>query len=90
MMIMNAVLAIALGLTPAQPGKAVQKFSYDDRVYSAIVGSFRQVVDRRGTRHLRGFHRMTNQSFDLAVRPDGNVEGTVGYTYMTFTVRDDT
>jgi hypothetical protein len=88
-MIMNAVLAIALGLTPAQPGKDVQKFNYDDKVYGAMVGSFRQVVDRRGTTYLRGVHRLTGRPFELTVKQDGSVEGTVGDTYVTFTVRDD-
>lgn len=88
-MIMNAVLAIALGLTPVQPDKGPQKFSYDDSVYGAKLGSFHQVVDRHGTTHLRGFHRATGEPFDLAVKADGHVEGTVGDTYIIFNVRDD-
>lgn len=88
-MIMNAVLAIALGLTPAQPGKAVQKFTYVERDYRGLIGRYQQVVDHRGTTHLRGFNRLNGDPFDLAVRSDGRVEGTVGETYMTFTVRED-
>lgn len=85
-MIMNVVLAIALGLTPAQPGKAVQQFQYDPKDYAGVVGRYQQVTDGRGTTHLRGFDRLTGKAFDLAVKPDGLVEGTVGENYMTFTV----
>lgn len=88
MMIMNAVLAIALGLTPAQPGQAVQTFHYQDKDYAGLIGRYQQSVDARGTTHLRGFDRLTGKPFDLAVAADGRVEGTVGETYMTFTVHE--
>lgn len=87
-MIMHAVLAIALGLTPAQPGKAVQKFYYDEKDYAGLVGSYRQVIDKDGTTHLRGYDRLTGKPFDLAVNADGRVEGTVGETFMAFTVKE--
>jgi hypothetical protein len=85
---MNAVLAIALGLAPAQPGRAAQQFHYDPKDYAGLLGSYRQLTDRNGTTHLRGFDRITGKPFDLSVEPDGRVAGTVGEMYMTFTVRE--
>lgn len=87
-MIMNAIVAIALGLTPAQPGNALQTFNYNQGEYAAVIGRFRESRDRQGTTHLRGFNRYTGKAFDLAVRDDGRVEGTVGEAYMVFKVDD--
>lgn len=87
-MFMNAVLAIALGLTPAQPGQAVERIHYNDKDYAGLIGAYRQAVDGRGTTHLRGYDRLTGKPFDLAVRSDGHVEGTVGETFVSFTVQE--
>lgn len=87
-MIMNAVLAIALGLTPAQPGRSMQTFDYRDKDYAGLIGRYQRVVDAKGTTHLRGFDRLTGKPFELAVQSNGQVEGTVGDTYITFTVRE--
>lgn len=87
-MIMNAVLAVALGLTPVQPGKPVQVFQYKPQDYAGLIGRYHQRVDARGVIHLRGFDRLTAKPFDLAVAKDGKVEGTVGEMYLTFTVRE--
>ena len=87
-MIMNAVLAIALGLTPAQPGKAVETIRYQESDYAGLIGRYQQVVDSRGTTHLRGFDRLTGKPFELAVQSDGRVDGTVGDMYIAFTVRE--
>jgi hypothetical protein len=88
MMIMKAVLAIALGLIPGQPGKDAQTINYRDSDYAGLIGAYRQNVDSRGTTHLRGFDRLTGKPFEVAVRTDGFVEGTVGESYVTFTVRE--
>lgn len=87
-MIMNAVLAIALGLVPGQPGKTSETINYRDSDYAGLIGAYRQNVDSRGTTHLRGYDRLTGKPFDVEVRTDGFVEGTVGDTYVTFTVRE--
>jgi len=87
-MIMNAVLAIALGLIPGQPGKTAETISYRDSDYTGLIGAYHQNVDSRGTTHLRGYDRFTGKPFDVAVRTDGYVEGTVGDTYVSFTVRE--
>ena len=88
MMIMNAVLAVALGLVPGQPGQNAQTIHYRDSDYAGLIGSYRHNVDKGGTTHLRGYDRLTGKPFEIAVTSSGQVEGTVGDTYVTFTVRE--
>ena len=87
-MIMNAVLAVALGLAPMKSGQEVQVIQYNPSDYSGLIGRYNQSTDRGGTTHLSGFDRLTGRSFDIAVAKDGRVEGTVGETYVTFNVSE--
>ena len=87
-MIMNAVLAVALGLTPVKAGEPAQVFQYNSSDYAGQIGRYRQSTDRRGTTHLRGVERRTGRAFDIAIAKDGRVEGNVGETYVTFTVSE--
>jgi hypothetical protein len=87
-MIMNAVVAVALGLTPVQAGKPVQSFQYNANDYAGLIGTYFQSTDKRGRTHLRGFDRLTGRPFDIDVTKDGRVEGNVGETYVTFTVSE--
>jgi hypothetical protein len=87
-MIMNAVLAVALGLAPTSPTEATQTFRYDARDYAGLIGRYSQSTDGRGTTHLRGFDRLTGKPFDLAVAEDGRVEGSVGDNVVTFTISE--
>ena len=85
-MIMNAVLAVALGLAPVKPGLETQVIQVNPTKYPGLIGRYRQSTDRRGNTHLTGYDRLTGRPFDIAVARDGRVEGTVGETYVTFTV----
>ena len=85
-MIMNAVLAVALGLAPIKSGQEVQVIQYNPGDYAGLIGRYYQSTDHRGTTHLTGFDRLTGRPFDVAVAKNGRVEGTVGETYVTFTV----
>lgn len=85
-MIMNAVLAVALGLAPIKPGIETQVIQYNPTDYAGLIGRYQQSVDRRGTTHLTGYDRLTGRPFDIAVRESGQVEGTVGEQYISFTV----
>jgi hypothetical protein len=85
-MILNAVLAVALGLTPVKSGQEVQVIQYNPGDYAGLIGKYNQSTDRRGNTHLTGYDRLTGRPFDIAVARDGRVEGTVGETYVTFTV----
>jgi hypothetical protein len=87
-MIMNAVLAVALGLAPMKSGQEVQVIQFNPGDYAGLIGRYDQSTDRSGTTHLRGFDRMTGRPFDIAVASDGRVEGTVGETYVTFSVSE--
>jgi len=87
-MIMNAVLAVALGLAPVKAGQEVQTIQYNPTEYAGLIGRYQQSTDRRGVTHLRGFDRLTGRPFDIAVASNGQVEGTVGETYITFHVSE--
>ena len=88
-MIMNAVLAVALGLAPVKSGQEVQVIQYNPSDYAGLIGRYYQSTDRRGTTHLSGFDRLTGRPFDIAVAKNGRVEGTVGEIYVTFTVSEE-
>lgn len=85
-MIMNAVLAVALGLAPVKSGQEIQVIQYNPSTYAGLIGRYNQSTDVRGTTHLSGFDSMTGRPFDIAVASNGRVEGTVGETYVFFTV----
>ena len=87
-MIMNAVLAVALGLAPVKPGVETQVIQYNSTDYAGLIGRYQQSTDRRGTTHLTGYDRLSGRPFDIAVRQNGQVEGTVGELYVTFTVSE--
>jgi len=81
-MIMNAVLAAALGLAPvntALPSQTIQASEYQ-----GLVGPYSQSTDSRGTTHLKGIDRRTGRPFDIEVAANGHVEGFVGEMYVTF------
>jgi hypothetical protein len=81
-MLMSTVVAVALGMAPIKQDGTVTGD------YSKIVGSYSQTVDKRGTTHLSGFHRITGAPFDLTIDKDGNVEGNVGEMMITFQARE--
>jgi hypothetical protein len=85
-MILNAVLAVALGLAPVKSGQQVQVIQYNPSDYAGLIGKYNQSTDRNGNTHLTGYDRLTGRPFDIAVARDGRVEGTVGETYVTFIV----
>jgi hypothetical protein len=87
-MIMNAVLAVALGLAPVKSGQEVQVIQYNPSAYVGLIGRYNQSTDRGGTTHLNGFDRLTGRPFDITVARNGRVEGTVGEMYVTFNVSE--
>jgi len=86
LMLMNAILAVALGLAPVKADKVVIHYNPSD--YAGLIGRYSQSIDKAGVTHLRGYDRMTGKPFDIAVRQDGRVEGSVGDAYVTFTVSE--
>ena len=87
-MIMNAVLAVALGLAPVNPRLETQVIQFNPTDYAGLLGRYQQSVDRHGNTRLTGYDRLTGRPFDIAVGKNGQVEGTVGETYITFTVSE--
>ena len=80
-MIMNAVLAVALGLASPQ----AQLVRAED--YTGLIGRDSQAIDRSGTTHLKGFDMRNGRPFDIAVTPGGHVEGSVGEMAVSFDFR---
>ena len=87
-MLMDAVLAVALGLAPIKAGHDPQVIRYRPSDYAGLIGRYSQSTDSRGTTYLRGFDRLTGRPFDIAVAKDGQVEGSVGDSYVTFHVSE--
>lgn len=85
-MIMNAVLAVALGLAPVKPG--VDSIRVNPADYAAMIGRYHQTTDRSGTTHLSGYDRLTGRPFAIDVAQNGHVEGTVGELFLTFDVSE--
>ena len=87
-MFMNAVLAVALGLTPLKPGQEINVIQYKPGDYAGLIGRYSQSTDGHGATHLTGFDRLTGKPFDLTIAQNGRVEGTVGDMYITFHVSE--
>lgn len=81
-MLVSTIVAITLGMAPVNENGIV---SGD---YSGIVGRFSQTVDRSGTTHVRGFHRLTGAPYEITIDKNGSVEGNVGEMTITFQIRD--
>ena len=85
-MIMNAVLAVALGLAPVKPG--ADSIQVNPADYAGQIGRYHQSIDKRGITHLTGYDRLTGRPFDIEVAKNGHVEGTVGELYVVFNVAE--
>ena len=83
-MLMSTVVAVALGVAPVKDDSLhIVSGNYSDR-----VGRYSETVDRNGTHHIKGFSPVTRTSYDLIVRKDGTVEGSVGAFAVSFQVRE--
>jgi hypothetical protein len=85
-MIISAVLAVALGLTPVKDSAAPQLVVVDDKV-AAQIGRYKQSVGRDGRTHVRGFDRL-GRAYEIAIDSKGHVEGQVGDWYVTYDISD--
>lgn len=83
-MIMDAVLAVALGIAPVDTVLPSRTTVVDAREYKGLIGRYQQATDSSGITHLTGFDRRNGRPFDIAVSTDGRVEGSVGDMYVTF------
>ncbi len=85
-MMMSAVVAVAVGLTPVKESRTPQLVNVNDEV-TAQIGRFSQSVGRDGKTHVRGFDRL-GRAYDLAIDGKGHVSGEVGNWEVTFDVAD--
>ena len=79
-MMMDAVLAVALGLVPVEsPSPVTVHVSPGQR-----VGAYTQKVDRSGKTHLGGIDPRSGQRFYVTISKSGDVKGWIGQRYVTF------
>ena len=84
MVLASTILAIALGLTPANDGRVVEA---DAVAASREIGRFAEQTDANGVRHLRGFDQH-GRAFKVTVGKDGRVQALVGGAVSEFTIAD--
>ena len=80
-MMMDAVLAIALGLVPVEEGAPAMKVHVSP---AQMVKGYTEKIDRRGNTHLRGFDPRSGKRYHVTVGKTGKVEGRVGDNFVTF------
>ncbi|HLO21438.1 MAG TPA: hypothetical protein VK192_13195 [Sphingomicrobium sp.] len=86
-MMISAIVAVALGVTPVNESTAPQLVRVDEAKIAAQIGRYRQSQGKDGKTHVRGFDRL-GRSYDIAIDSKGHVTGEVGNLYVTFDVAD--
>lgn len=82
-MIISAVLAVALGLTPVRETNEPQVVSFDESRISAQLGSYRRSVRNDGSIEVSGYDR-SGRAYKLTISSNGHVTGEVGDWDVTF------
>ena len=83
MTMMTTIIAVALGLLPAQPNGEVKMLTAEQ---ASMIGGYSETTDDTGTTHLVGNDRTSGKLFHLTVNPFGRVEGSVGDQVVSFQV----
>lgn len=86
-MMMSAVVAVALGLTPVKDSASPQVVTFDEAQIARQIGRYKQFTGKDGTTHVRGFDQL-GRAYDLAIDSNGHVTGEAGSWYVTFDVKD--
>ena len=86
-MIIGAVVAVALGLTPVTESKSPQVVRVDEAKIAAGIGRYQQYAGKDGMTHVRGFDRL-GRAYNLTIDSKGHVQGQVGNMDVTFEVAD--
>ena len=84
MVLASTIIAVALGLTPANDGQPVK---VDSAALARQIGRFAEQTDRQGIRRLRGFDQH-GRAYTATVARDGRVECLVGGQVIEFTIVD--
>ena len=85
-MLISAVVAVALGLTPVKESRAPQLVRVDDKI-AAQIGRYKQYTGKDGRTHVYGYDRL-GTAYDLAIDSKGHVEAQVGNWFVTFDAVD--
>lgn len=85
MILASTIIAIALGLTPADGGRQVVQI--DPASLSRQIGRYSETTDRNGVRHLRGFDHY-GRPYNATVYPNGKVSCVVGGQVVEFTASE--
>ena len=86
MMMISAIVAVALGLTPVTESKSPQLVRVDEKI-AAQIGKYKQFEGKDGKTHVRGFDRL-GRSYDLSIDAAGHVTGQAGSWDVSFDVAD--
>jgi hypothetical protein len=85
-MIINAIIAVALGVSPVSESDFPQLVRVDDRV-AARIGKYEQFTDKKGNTHVRGYDRL-GRAYDLTIDRQGQVTGQAGMWEVSFSAAD--
>ena len=86
-MIISAIVAVALGVTPVKETSAPQIVTFDEERIAAQVGPYKRVVRRDGSTDVSGFDR-SGRPYRLNIGANGHVTGQVGIWNVTFDIKD--
>lgn len=82
-MMIIAVAAVALGLTPVNKSGEPQLVQVDEAKVVAEMGRYRQFEGVDGRIQVKGFDRL-GRAYHIAIDKKGHVEADVGDWYVTF------
>lgn len=82
-MLTPMIIAIALGIVPVSHDGSVRDVGQD---YSGKVGHYSQVVDPRGTTHIKGRNNR-GRPYELILTRNGYVEASFGEQVISFRVQ---
>jgi len=85
-MLMSAVLAVALGLTPTVETEAPQLVQVDAETIRDI-GRYKQTIAKDGKTHLIGWDPM-GRHYNISIDANGHVRGEVGDHVVSFDVSE--
>ena len=85
-MIISAIVAVALGLTPVKESSAPQLVEVDQKTVAAI-GRYSQFTGKDGRIHVRGFDS-SGRVYHITIDSKGHVEGDVGDWHVVYDVTD--
>ena len=81
-MLMPTIIAVALGIAPVNQDGSVATATD----YSGQVGQYSQIIDRRGTTHVKG-RDSRGRTYELVMNKNGYVDASFGELSIRFRVQ---